>query len=512
MDTCCIDQSSSAEVSEAINSMFAWYRNAAICYVFLADVNFSKEYNGFEESKWFERGWTLQELIAPRCLEFYDCNWELIGTKADLREVIFRITNVDPWVLHGGDISQISVGRRMSWASDRKTSRIEDKAYCLLGIFDVNMPLLYGEKEKAFIRLQEEILEHTNDATIFSWNSVPEHVCHQNLEGFRYLRSWDNSKRSLLAPAPASFRDCPSWLQEKRHGDANAHDEDMPPEPGSIPVIPNIKALPSRFVDWIAVLDEVVDFFLESVSISNAAKQPSACRFKDTNKRIDFDDLIDEMICGLVSVTKHRDQVNSLMLLHIFRSDIALRILQPTTRSTPRDAKAGLYWATAYLKKDQLQIRTSLENFLQGHTLFVGEYEPELQSLGVFASPRSFIPSSAAYLRLVQRANNIIPTFRSRTMRLVKSLLSSPEATVKRERLYFQLLELEFDRPNRLSLDLYEDLTWKDRFCCAVEGRLGKELSWWPLERPRKLMPAGDCRLYWRNVCHVVKFRGVDAN
>ncbi|KAL8654061.1 MAG: hypothetical protein Q9210_001730 [Variospora velana] len=157
IDTCCIDKTSSAELSEAINSMFRWYRNAEVCYAYMVDVDKANP-QAFGESRWFRRGWTLQELLAPEAVLFYDRTWE---------EQVCRVTGVSSKYL--SDPMLASVAAKMSWAAHRKTTRVEDIAYCLMGLFDVNMPLLYGEGQKAFLRLQEVILRQTSDESIFAW-------------------------------------------------------------------------------------------------------------------------------------------------------------------------------------------------------------------------------------------------------------------------------------------------------------------------------------------------------
>ncbi|KJK60961.1 ANK ankyrin repeat protein [Aspergillus parasiticus SU-1] len=168
IDSCCIDKTSSAELSEAINSMYRWYQEAEVCYAYLADVP-SK---GFKESKWFTRGWTLQELIAPTKLTFLDENWRGLGSKADLQQAISECTRIPIGVLSGEeDIESFSIAQRMSWAAERVTTRVEDRAYSLLGIFGVNIPLIYGERETAFIRLQEEIMRISDDHSLFAWRS-----------------------------------------------------------------------------------------------------------------------------------------------------------------------------------------------------------------------------------------------------------------------------------------------------------------------------------------------------
>jgi len=174
IDTCCIDKSSSAELTEAINSMYRWYEGAAVCYAYLSDV-FAPSGPGaesaFRQSRWFTRGWTLQELIAPSKLEFYSNDWRYLGNKKDasLSMAVSDITGIDMTTLLGGRPADVSIARRMHWASARQTTRIEDRAYSLIGLFDVNMPMIYGEGTKAFRRLQEEILKASDDQSIFAW-------------------------------------------------------------------------------------------------------------------------------------------------------------------------------------------------------------------------------------------------------------------------------------------------------------------------------------------------------
>ncbi|KAM3532251.1 hypothetical protein NHJ13051_000237 [Beauveria bassiana] len=185
IDTCCIDKASSAELSEAINSMYQWYFDADRCYAYLADVPSLKA--TFQESEWFERGFTLQELLAPVEVYFLDDQWNDIGTKTSLRNAVSFRTGVPSDILSGiADIDTASIAQRMSWAASRKTSRLEDRAYCLMGIFGVNMPLIYGEGERAFTRLQEEIMKISDDQSIFAWES-------------------SDTRTGLLATSPAAF-------------------------------------------------------------------------------------------------------------------------------------------------------------------------------------------------------------------------------------------------------------------------------------------------------------------
>lgn len=178
MDTCCIDNTSSAELSEAINSMYAWYEGAEVCYAYLGDVTDATDMSQFGASRWFTRGWTLQELLAPASVIFFSSFWIPIGTKLSLASVISRITQIPEGVLThrtpGPGRRSLSVATRMSWAAGRKTTRVEDRAYSLMGIFGVHMPTLYGEGERAFKRLQQEIMKVSNDYTIFAWRKETE--------------------------------------------------------------------------------------------------------------------------------------------------------------------------------------------------------------------------------------------------------------------------------------------------------------------------------------------------
>lgn len=201
IDNCCIEKSSSAELSEAINSMYVWYQRAGICYASLFDVEAradmdmqSEEFRDhLSRSKWFKRGWTLQELLAPSEMIFFAKDWTVIGKKADLHDILSSITGIDEVILEDPKkLHSASIAKRMSWAADRETTRPEDLAYCLMGIFSVNMPMLYGEGGvKAFLRLQEEIMKQSDDQSLFAWtvDSAP-----------------DSDKHGLLANSPSAFR------------------------------------------------------------------------------------------------------------------------------------------------------------------------------------------------------------------------------------------------------------------------------------------------------------------
>ena len=186
VDSCCIDKSSSAEVGEAINSMFRWYQYAARCYVFLSDVsNGEFPSNGppdrpwlpaFKLSRWFTRAWTLQDLLAPSSVEFFTTEGERLGDKSSLSEEISDITGIPGEALQGVPLSQFTVEERMRWAKTRQATREEDRIYSLLGIFDISMPLLYGEGErKALMRLRREISAQSERKNISLTSEMPDY-------------------------------------------------------------------------------------------------------------------------------------------------------------------------------------------------------------------------------------------------------------------------------------------------------------------------------------------------
>ena len=202
IDTCCIDKTNSVELQEAINSMFRWYQDAAICYVFLSDVPATEgDERPLHSSRWFQRGWTLQELLAPLDIRFYDADWGCIGTKGDLCDTIEEITGIPTQFLLGiADLHHASVAQRMSWAAKRVTKRREDMAYCLLGIFGVSMPMIYGEGDKAFRRLQEQIIKDIGDPSILAWELCPEESVPASDSPVIF--------GTALAPAPIHFQNC----------------------------------------------------------------------------------------------------------------------------------------------------------------------------------------------------------------------------------------------------------------------------------------------------------------
>ena len=211
IDSCCINKDSSQELARSINSMFQWYQKAAICYTYLSDVEGSlvcadsskRETPAAQprraHSEWFERGWTLQELLAPNQIIFFDRNWQSVGTKAELAIDISRITGIEvPYLTGAKDFRSASIAKRLSWQAHRRTTEVEDMTYSLFGVLGVHLVPTYGEGRQAFQRLQAEILRTQKDESIFAWTApaggLPSHS-----------RPWASDQWGLLAPSPECF-------------------------------------------------------------------------------------------------------------------------------------------------------------------------------------------------------------------------------------------------------------------------------------------------------------------
>ena len=211
IDSCCINKESSQELTRSINSMFQWYQKAEVCYTYLTDVASStlggdvfarqeaKAQSKGKHSEWFERGWTLQELLAPHKMVFFDRDWQPIGTRAELANSISRITGIEAAYLTGADdFRNASVATRLSWQAGRRTTEIEDIAYSLIGVLGVQLVPTYGEGRQAFQRLQEEILRTQPDESIFAWTASPGTLP-------THSRHWAADQWGLLAPSPDCF-------------------------------------------------------------------------------------------------------------------------------------------------------------------------------------------------------------------------------------------------------------------------------------------------------------------
>jgi hypothetical protein len=234
VDTCCIDKTNNAEFSEAINPMFRWYNEAEMCYAYLADVtreptnepsitDESSFLDGTSKPRWFSRGWTLQELIAPTTVHFYNREWQFMISRHQASRFLAHLTSIDEAILRWSSptedtevqtektsstaatraqlrasLDNLSAAQRLSWAASRNTTRVEDRAYSLLGIFDISLPLICGEGKSAFVRVQQEILGVYGGDSILAWDSPVNRF-------YPVLQSTTNDPGWLFAPSPDYF-------------------------------------------------------------------------------------------------------------------------------------------------------------------------------------------------------------------------------------------------------------------------------------------------------------------
>lgn len=303
VDSCCIDKSSSAELSEAINSMFKWYEASNVCFIYLEDVPtgldpFAPE-SAFRRSRWWTRGWTLQELLAPRHTIFFDSTWERVfrsEASQDLFKKIVLPSRDEQLLIHRQQppedriqafiqqirygllteisgipgvvlakelpLSEVSAACKFSWASRRMTTRIEDKAYCLMGLLGVNMPLLYGEGDNAFVRLQQALISSSDDISLLAWGYG---LGWEEIEHFGYEK--------VLARSPAAFRGYPASKYRhnrrppKTHSTVTGHGLHI-----ELPLL----LLDAKNRVWISIIEEDSDEFRGgSGSIALVLKQKS---------------------------------------------------------------------------------------------------------------------------------------------------------------------------------------------------------------------------------------------
>lgn len=342
VDTCCIDKRSSSELSEAINSMFRWYQEAQVCYAHLFDLGEDEGVTELGRCRWFSRGWTLQELIAPDKLVFYAGeNWRELGTKSTLGDSISAITGIDQEFLWNKPDWRYSrppsVAQKLSWASRRQTTRVEDAAYSLLGIFQVNMPLLYGEGMNAFFRLQLLLLNHSNEHTIFAWN----------LKFTRYRGI------GLLAPSPAAFAYCGDIIKTS--------DIDTPPH-----TMTNIGL--SITLPLLRVVGETSEVYRAYLSCENKNNNERICIYLLRGRASHFSRLV-----GRLVPTRKRNWAQRTILF----AD-----LTPDPADTMVSGLAGVAMERVHNDEDldvadAITLPEALQGFRQVDSMALPEYSPQ---------------------------------------------------------------------------------------------------------------------------------------
>ncbi|ETN38886.1 uncharacterized protein HMPREF1541_06927 [Cyphellophora europaea CBS 101466] len=257
IDTCCINKNNEddqTELSASVMSMWKWYHEAAICYIFLATITLSaaeveRDPNAFMEwhhskdsedrdygrpAEYFRRGWTLQELLAPRRAIFFNATWSFIGSRLQLVDQIYNATNIAKQYINSNEgIRLASIAARLSWAGGRETTREEDRVYSLIGLFDINMDIRYGEGyERAFYRLQKEIVENDPSEDIFAWTSdklaksgllAPDIDCFANSGDIDRIWTQDKEPHQLTSKGLRLHITARLWEMARESAQANNH-------------------------------------------------------------------------------------------------------------------------------------------------------------------------------------------------------------------------------------------------------------------------------------------------
>ncbi|KAI1129297.1 heterokaryon incompatibility protein-domain-containing protein [Nemania abortiva] len=499
IDTFCIDKRSSAELSEAFNSMFQWFKDSSLCLVYMADVVPGNS-STFDRSRWFTRGWTLIELIAPTNLNFYSRDWEFI-----------EITGVDPFVLAGGDVKQVKVARRLYWASRRTTTRVEDEAYGIMGLFDVNMPLIYGEGRRAFVRLQDEIYKTTNDISIFAWReNVDWQELARDVEGELKLRTFSKIQ-NYFAKSPADFARCgaifpPLGVKQDRENDDDLEDESLWDSMSTTSTLVQSSAdTPANLA-----LNHAIAFLNEDPELlplfQVAMERPGVG--VDRFRRI-LVSILRYLAVELAQEAKDKDQESSASFLRRYRlvigsavtANVAERTLKPVEiKQGPLKDQTGVVEAN---EDDTLeQDREDSEDGEDDKVAEDAVAEVDIQ----FHSIATFIRSSKAFEQMVKRLTDLAyPSFYSRATECVEKLLRTRRHEsddieyweAMRSRMCMIVSELRYSKPDRLLIDSQGKLSQLEFFQLKLESLTGEEWNWWPLMRPRPKLGPGESRLGW---------------
>ncbi|KAI1751552.1 hypothetical protein F4782DRAFT_504399 [Xylaria castorea] len=515
MDTACINRTGSTELTETINSISEWFKRAGQCLVYLADV-VAEDLSSFARCRWFTRGWTLIELIAPAKVDFYSRDWELIGSRLDLVDRISDITGIDPFVLAGGDVNQVKVARRMYWASGRHTTRVEDQAYCLMGLFNVQMPLRYGEGEASFMRLQKEIYKHTNDPSIFAWKKDFDwqEFARDQEEG---LNSQTGSRilNAFFAKSPADFAHCGAIFPPLGVELAEENDDDALEDESLWDSMSTTSTLVQSSVDEPAnpALNHAIAFLNDDPELfplfQAAMERPGVG--VDRFRRI-LVGILRHLTVELAQEATDKDQQSSASLVRRYRlvigsaitANVAERTLKPTElehdslKHQPRgvDANEGETLDQDREDSEDGEVDNKAED----------PFEVDVQ----FHSIATFIRSSKAFEQMVKRLTDIAyPSFRSRAAEFVEKLLRIKHRESEnlehwgamRSRMGLIISELHYSKPESFFIDGEDKLSRFERFQLGWESLTGGEWNWWPLKRPRPELGPGESRLGWICSC-----------
>jgi hypothetical protein len=361
--------------------MYAWYQNCACCYAYLDDFEggflglydpdcYETTMEQLKRCRWFTTGWTLQELLAPPIVSFFNSSWEALGNASSIEvsRILNEITSipVSVFVSRSWDTYEYPIAQKMSWASGRETTRREDIAYCLLGLFDVYMPLLYGEGDKAFIRLQEEIIKRSDDRSIFTWSD-------KDGDGYCY--------RGLLARHPSEFSSCGDI---RCSADSKAETESMP------------YTMTNHGLEMKTVLHKMSNLSSQHlVSLGVDAEEYSDCE-KNSFYLLPlycfrFDEILDQQVTILIMLRKWdhgRQQFARVQTYRLFEGQIHDAI-ELETIYVRQNIRPSIEWTNVNIYGIQLYFyERSIVSHLRGHSSN-WKVVYESSSSGVLVLPQS---------------------------------------------------------------------------------------------------------------------------
>ncbi|KAK1851308.1 ankyrin repeat-containing protein [Colletotrichum chrysophilum] len=548
-DTCCTDRKNEAELNASINSSFRRFRSAALCIAYLSDFDYDPSsahpkvdnsqlpYQLLRQSRWFTRSWTIQELIAPVRLLFYSRQWELFQERSQLVQLLYHITGIDPYALVGGDPAKIPVARRMYWAVSRNATRLEDLAYSLHGLFDVEVAPNYGEGDtNAFIRLQEAILEKAKDPTIFAWRDdwSEEYFTWEKCEELIH----SGRLRDYLANSPAYFshvgHSFPASMTRNDDGypgtdieDLNSDDDDW--ETSSVASFESSTTLVGSSASGPvrSGLNKAIAFLLENEALSTlfeAAIQKSSIGADRLRRNLAR--LLRQLGKDLAVEATTKDESLSAVFLRQYRMPIASAITMRASEEYLKPVLVDPSESQALHLKDTIPSDTVLEGGRRDGAEIEAKYEvvdeerdeedepddiapAEKEEAGDldFESISAFILNSSAFASLTRNLSDFVdPSFRSQASKLVARVLEGKDTDDRywsnmRSRMMTTLTELEESRPQSIFLDVEGTQGIMDKVQIWLESTTGETWNWWPLRPPKYTSSLSEARLGWRCRC-----------
>ncbi|KAH0431281.1 hypothetical protein CcaCcLH18_07158 [Colletotrichum camelliae] len=552
VDTCCTNRADPKELSDTINSGFELFRSAALCIVYLADVEAQEQETHtsprkapavapterLRHSRWFTRSWSLQELIAPPRVYFYSRQWHFIGRRNELQLFLYDLTEIDPYVLATGDLSRVPFARKMFWAARRNATALEDISYALLGLAGVKISIRYGEgATEAFYRLQEELLKTTEDPSIFAWRE----------DWAQMYNTWDKCKkvvgsphlRDYLAKSPALFSHVghlfPPLLTPEHEailpwcndeGPDSTYDDwetnSVASFESSTTLVGSSASGPVR-----SGLNKAISFLLENEALHPlfkcAIQKPSigADRLRRNLAR-----LLRKFGKELAVEATTKDEALSAVFLRQYRIPIASAITMRATEKCLSPILIDPSESPVSHPQDATTSETVAEGRSQDNAEIEGHYEieeeerdeeDELDDIAPgdkeeaadldFESISAFILNSSAFANLARNLSDFVdPSFRSQTSKLVARVLEGKDTDNQywsnmRLRMMTTLTELEETRPQSISLDVESTNGTVDKVQIWLETNTGETWNWWPLRPPKYPSSLSEARLGWRCRC-----------